>query len=257
MKKLIAYMLAAILLVSLCACGGNADNGEDTVTTTQNATTTTTQGGGSSATATTVTTTTQGDSATDGTSSSATATTTAPTVIPGVTVPIGTKPPVTTTQNATTTTTVGQPSAGGSTTATSAATTTTTTITTKPTEPVVQGPYIVLPAVGSDIDVTNHKNRIRVKNVAAWYDSVDGETVIGVQMILRNYSSNWITEETDYVEYTCYDKAGKVVQRATRLFLGVIDTKTNVEKTFTFHVPVETAEVRITKSKIIYWTEWM
>ena len=38
--------------------------------------------------------------------------------------------------------------------------------------------------------------------------------------------------------------------------IGVIDTKKHVERTYEFNVPANTAEVRITKSKIVYWTEW-
>ena len=62
--------------------------------------------------------------------------------------------------------------------------------------------------------------------------------------------------ETDYVEYTCYDANGTVVQKATTIYIGCIDTKKHPSKTFTFDVPATTAEVRITKSKIVYWTEW-
>jgi hypothetical protein len=79
---------------------------------------------------------------------------------------------------------------------------------------------------------------------------------MAVSLTFKNHTSNWITEETDYVTYVCYDKDGNVVQKATDLMIGVIDTKKHPEKTFTFQVPANTAEVRITKSKITYWTEW-
>jgi hypothetical protein len=69
-------------------------------------------------------------------------------------------------------------------------------------------------------------------------------------------TKNWITEETDYIEYTCYDKEGNVVKAASKIYIGCIDTKKNVSKTFQITVPATTAEVRITKSKIVYWTEW-
>lgn len=255
MKKLTAFLLAAVLMLALCACGETPDDGAaDGTTTAATTTTTTTSADG---------TTTAGAPATDGT----TAATAAPTttaggtttayVPSGATVPIGTKPTTTTTTRApSTTTTAAQEDPGDgtvttTTTATKAPTTTTTTTTVKPTEPT--GPYIVLPEIGSDIDVTKKKNRIRVSDVAAW---LNGDGTIGVSLTFKNYSTNWITEETDYVEYTCYDKDGKVVQKATMLTIGVIDTKKNVQKTFEFTVPAGTAEVRITNSKIVYWTEW-
>lgn len=263
MKKLIALLLAVLLLVGVTACGDDTsdkDNPTTTVTTQPNVpvgssdslgtTAAPSQPAQSESTAASEATDATRPSGTTSISGTSSTTLPAPT---GATVPIGTKPPVTTTQ--TTTTTAARPSAGSSTSAapTTSTAPTTTSTTVKPTEPVVQGPYIVLPAIGSDIDVTKKKDRIRVSGVAAWFNE-DG--TIGVQLTFRNYTSNWITEETDYVTYTCYDKNGNVVQRATNLMIGVIDTKKHVEKTFTFNVPANTAEVRITKSKITYWTEW-
>ena len=110
-----------------------------------------------------------------------------------------------------------------------------------------------MPAIGSDIDVVKKKDRIRVSAVSAVYNE-DG--TIHVALTFKNYTSNWITEETDYVQCTCYDADGAAIRTET-IYIGVIDTKRNVEKTFTFDVPANTAEVRITKSKIVYWTEWV
>ena len=76
-----------------------------------------------------------------------------------------------------------------------------------------------------------------------------------MSLTFRNYTNNWITEETDYVQYTCYNAAGTAIKTAT-LYIGVIDTKKNPVKTFTFNVPANTASVKITKSQITYWTEW-
>ena len=121
------------------------------------------------------------------------------------------------------------------------------------TKPTVAQPGVVLPAIGSDIDVVKQKNRIRVSAASA-VSNADG--TIAVSLTFKNYSSNWITEETDWVEYTCYDKDGKVVQAATKIAIGCIDTKRHPVKTFTFDVPAATAEVRLTGSKIVYWTEW-
>lgn len=239
-----------VLLMSATACGGNTPS-DDTASTTTTTTTTTTVTTGDS---TTTTASSSESTTTTTTTTTATTTTTTAFVPSGATVPIGTKPTTTTTTKAPTTTQTG---AGDSTAATSTTTTTATTTTTttvKPTEPTTpNGPYIVLPEVGSDIDVVKKKNRIRVSEVAAW-SNTDG--TIGVALTFRNYSSNWITEETNWVEYTCYDKNGNVVQKATKIMIGVIDTKNNKVKTFEFNVPAATAQVTITNSNIVYWTEW-
>ncbi|MBR2320123.1 MAG: hypothetical protein IKA50_05015 [Clostridia bacterium] len=112
-------------------------------------------------------------------------------------------------------------------------------------------PDIIMPAIGSDIDVTKKKNRIRVSAAEASFNE-DG--TIHVKWTFKNYTSNWITEETDYIKYGYY-KDGTRKGLAT-LYIGVIDTKKNPVKTFEFDVPAYTTEVRITSSKIVYWTEW-
>ena len=112
-------------------------------------------------------------------------------------------------------------------------------------------PDIIMPEIGSDIDVTKKKNRIRVSATEASFNE-DG--TIHVKWTFKNYTSNWITEETDYIKYGYY-KDGTRKGLAT-LYIGVIDTKKNPVKTFEFDVPAYTTEVRITSSKIVYWTEW-
>ena len=117
---------------------------------------------------------------------------------------------------------------------------------------------VKLPAIGTDIDVTKQKNRIRVSDATI----VDRT----VTLSFTNYSTNWITEEVDFVEYTCYDKngnkltsAGKISSTAKltgTIYIGCIDTKKHKTKSFTFVVPDNTAEVKLTKSSITYWTEW-
>lgn len=234
MKRLLCLFLTLMMLVTLCACGDDIDPSKD-----ENKTTTSTTVEGED-------TTTSGDSTTGTTTTTSATTTTTTTYVPsGVTIPIGT------TTTTTGTTTGSLPT--GTTTSASGSTTTTTTTTTKPTESTGPQHYIALPAVGSDIDVTKKKDRIRVSAATAVYGA-SGD--IKVTLTIRNYSAQWITEETDYILYTCYDKNGDVVQEAEKLSIGVIDTKENVERTFSFVVPAETAEVRITKSKIVYWTEW-
>lgn len=113
-------------------------------------------------------------------------------------------------------------------------------------------PVITLPAIGSDIDVTKKKNRIRVSAAEASFNE-DG--TIHVALTFKNYTSNWITEETDYVQYTYYNAAGTKLKTVT-LYIGVIDTKKHPTKTFEFDLPANAASVKITKSKIVYWTEW-
>lgn len=113
-------------------------------------------------------------------------------------------------------------------------------------------PVITLPAIGSDIDVTKKKNRIRVSAATASFNE-DG--TIHVALAFTNYTTNWITEETDYVQYTYYNAAGTKIKTAT-IYIGVIDTKKNKTKTFEFDLPATAASVKITKSKIVYWTEW-
>lgn len=116
-------------------------------------------------------------------------------------------------------------------------------------------PAVELPAIGTDIDVTKMKNRIRVSEATI----VDRT----VSLTFRNYTTNWITEETDYVRYTCYDASGTILDADPNstakygvIYIGCIDTKKNKIKTFTFDVPDATAKVALTYSKITYWTEW-
>ena len=243
MKKYMALLLCLALLTSVTACGNKpADNGDKPATT--QATTTTTTVGEST---TTTTTTTAGEDATTTTTTTAGDTTTgtnggdttAATVIPSTTTTVGTQAQEPVDPTTSTTTTTKKPT-----------TTTSTTVVTKPT---AAQPGVVLPAVGSDIDVVKKKNRIRVSAASA-VSNADG--TVAVSLTVKNYSSNWITEETDWVEYTCYDKDGKVVQAATKIAIGCIDTKKHPVKTFTFDVPASTAEVKLTNSKIVYWTEW-
>lgn len=121
-------------------------------------------------------------------------------------------------------------------------------------------PDITLPAIGSDIDVTKKKNRIRVSAAEASFNE-DG--TIHVSLTFKNYTSNWITEETDYIRYRCYDSAGTVIDLDPKtsatyvtLYIGVIDTKKHPEKTFEFDLPANAASAKIISSKIVYWTEW-
>ena len=251
MKKYIAILVCAVLLTGLTACGNDTPKGEDTPTT--QSTVTTTAAGESSTTDGAATTTTAPTDVDGTTTTSPTDGTTAPTETGAPSAPTtptkGPSSSASATASGSVTTTVSRPTAPTAS-ATKPTSTTSTTVTTQPTVPQ---PKVDLPAVGSDIDVVKQKDRIRVSAATAVYNK-DGS--IAVSLTFTNYSSNWITEETDWVEYTCYDKSGNVVQKATKLYIGCIDTKKNSVKTYTFDVPAATAEVRLTDSKIVYWTEW-
>ena len=112
-------------------------------------------------------------------------------------------------------------------------------------------PDIIMPAIGSDIDVTKKKNRIRISATEASFNE-DG--TIHVKWTFKNYTSNWITEETDYIKYGYYKNGTR--KGLVTLYIGVIDTKKHPVKTFEFDVPAYTTELRITSSTITYWTEW-
>lgn len=233
MKKLWIGALAMVLLLSLCGCGGDTAKSDapasDSTTT---AGVTTTAGG-------TTTTPSDGDTQTT-TQGQDTADTT--------------EVPATTTQGQGTTTTAPTTTQGQATTTQSSATTTAPkppVTTTKPVEEPT--PTIVLPAVGTDIDVVNKKDRIHVTAATAVYDD-NGDILVA--LTLTNDSDKWITEESNYVCYTAYDKEGGVIERNVKIHIGVIDTKKNPTKTYTFTVPGDTAEIRLTNSKIVYWTEW-
>ena len=113
---------------------------------------------------------------------------------------------------------------------------------------------VTLPAIGTDIDVAKKKDRIRVSAASATMNN--SSNTITVSLTFKNYTRNWITEETNWVAYTCYDANGNVVKSATKIYIGCIDTKINPEKTFSFTVPKNTAEIKLTNSSIVYWTEW-
>ena len=110
---------------------------------------------------------------------------------------------------------------------------------------------ITLPENGTDIDVTKKKGRIKVAATSQYVEY--GERIVTLKF--QNYTTNWITEETDWVQYTCYDADGTAIE-TDKIYIGCIDTKKNKIKTFYLTVPDETAEVKLTGSNITYWTEW-
>ncbi len=124
-------------------------------------------------------------------------------------------------------------------------------------------PAVKLPTIGSGVDVKyktsnpDKYNRIRVEDAFI----VDRT----VTLTLKNYTTNWITEETDYLKIRCYDADGTRIdvnpdttaKDDITVYIGCIDTKKNKIKSYTFDVPDNTAKVSIiSTTKITYWTEW-
>ena len=118
---------------------------------------------------------------------------------------------------------------------------------------------ITLPEIGSGIDVkykTSNPDKCKRIRVEDTIQTVTEDGTREVTLTFKNYTSNWITEETDYVKYRCYDANGSKIQDGT-IYIGCIDTKKNKTKSFTFEVPDNTAKVSIlSTTKITYWTEW-
>ena len=129
----------------------------------------------------------------------------------------------------------------------------TTTTTTKPTTTTTLKPTTIqqvsLPAVGTDVDARK-PGRIAISAISL---------KSGVMSVtIRNNTTNWITEETDYVTYACYDKDGKELKGSDSVFgylyLGCLEV--GEEVSFNVTLPQGTARVEITGSKIVYWTPW-
>jgi len=123
----------------------------------------------------------------------------------------------------------------------------TTTTTLKPTTI----DKVSLPAVGSDVD---GKGRIAVSKV----ELSKGVMTLKIRNNTDKQTQKWITEETNYVTYACYDKDGKELKGKDELFgyfyIGCLEVGQEVE--FKVTLPAGTAEVRLTGSKIVYWTPW-
>lgn len=79
-----------------------------------------------------------------------------------------------------------------------------------------------------------------------------------VSIEVKNVTTKWMTEETNYLVYTCYDKAGNTLTLPDevfgRIYIGQI--RAGKSKTFTFALPEGTRRVEITGYHIAYWTEW-
>lgn len=129
---------------------------------------------------------------------------------------------------------------------------TTTTTTAKPT---TQKPTTIdkveLPAVGTDVD---GRGRIAVSKVAL----EKGVMTLSIRNNTDKQTQKWITEETNYVTYACYDANGKELKGKDGAFgyfyLGCLEAGDEIE--FKVTLPAGTAKVELTGSKIVYWTPW-
>lgn len=119
---------------------------------------------------------------------------------------------------------------------------------TPPVEPPVPDvPAAALPAVGYDLD---GKGRIVVKEIVQ-----EGYLVT---VTLENLSSEWMTEETSYVKYTCTDAEGNVLTLEDRyfgtLYLGMLEAK-DID-TYTITLPEGTVKLEFGDYRIVYWSQW-
>lgn len=134
------------------------------------------------------------------------------------------------------------------------ATTSTTKKTTNTTAPTVKPTTIdkvTLPAVGTDVD---GRGRIKISAM----DLKDGVLTITIRNYTDEQKTQWITEETDYVTYACYDKDGKALKGDDEVFgylyLGCLEN--GEETSFSVALPKGTTTVALTGAKISYWTPW-
>lgn len=114
-----------------------------------------------------------------------------------------------------------------------------------PEEPVV--PYAQLPAVGYDMD---GRERVYIESI-----SQDGYEVT---LTLVNTSTQWMTEETSYAEYTCTDAEGNVLTLDNKyfgtLYLGMLEA--GDRDTYTITLPEGTAKLEFGFCRINYWSQW-
>lgn len=110
---------------------------------------------------------------------------------------------------------------------------------------------VSLPAVGSDVD---GRGRIKVSGVSL----KNGVMAISIRNYTDEQKTQWITEETDYVTYACYDKDGKRLTGTDAtfgyLYLGCLEDGDEI--TLSVELPKGTASVQLTGAKIAYWTPW-
>lgn len=130
-----------------------------------------------------------------------------------------------------------------------------TTTTTKPTTTTTLKPTTIdkvsLPAQGSDVD---GRGRIAVSKV----ELSKGVMTLKLRNNTDKQTQKWITEETNYVTYACYDKDGKELKGEDEMFgyfyIGCLEAGQEIE--FKVTLPAGTTKVELTGAKIVYWTPW-
>ena len=260
MKRLTIVLLCVALAFSLVACGGDKEPATNPGTSEQESTTTTASTESAEPTDSTTEADTTASSDATGTTGKTEASKTESTA---ATAPTTKKP--TSASNTTQVanneinwedtfgadTTVASGSNGSTETTTTVTTTTTTTAaTTTTTVPPTKVEEVLLPAVGTDVDVVKQKGRIRISDIKL------EKSVLTIT--IKNESKNWINQETDWVQFACYDKDGKELKGEGELFgriyLGCLECGDSI--TETINLPVGTAKVEITNCEIVYWTPW-
>ena len=113
--------------------------------------------------------------------------------------------------------------------------------------PVPEVPAAALPEVGYDLD---GKDRVKVDAI-----SQEGNEVT---LTLHNYSTQWMTEETSYVEYTCTDADGNVLYLNDKyygtLYFGMLEV--GDINTYTITLPEGTVKLEFGYCRIVYWSQW-
>lgn len=244
MKKLLIWLICVMMLVAATACGEEAPatNQPDSTTTTTTSGTPSDTDVNATEDATT-TTTTDKDGNTSGTKKPTGTQTQASDNSVDFEQVFGTDPTTTTSTKK------------GETTTTTSSTTKKPTSTTKPTTTTTLKPTTIdkvsLPAVGTDVD---GRGRIAVSKV----ELKNGVLTLKIRNNTDKQTQKWITEETNYVTYACYDKDGKKLKGKDEMYgyfyLGCLEAGDEIE--FKVTLPAGTTKVELTGSKIVYWTPW-
>lgn len=101
---------------------------------------------------------------------------------------------------------------------------------------------LYLPQTGMDID---GRKRLYVGDVF----EMDGTVYFSID----NKTTKWMTEESNYVVYTCRDANGDVLA-VKNLYIGAV--RANSIHRYEIVLPEGTKELALTGFKIEYWTEW-
>lgn len=107
---------------------------------------------------------------------------------------------------------------------------------------ITDSSILYLPQTGMDID---GRARLYVGDTS----EMDGTVYFSID----NKTTKWMTEESNYIIYTCRDAEGNVVL-TKNLYIGAV--RANSTKRYEIVLPEGTKELCLTDHKIEYWTEW-